>query len=140
MNPRPWAVTGAAGYLGSYVVDELLARGTPVLALDDLSTDMVPVADAARAIVAMLDAVPPGVTTANVATGVAVSMQEVLDAIGVLRGAPLPIETDPAKVRPSERPHLQADVAKLEALIGWSPSPDLRAKLTTLLRAEGLFA
>ena len=34
----PWAVTGTAGYLGSYVVEQLLARGTPVLAVDDLST------------------------------------------------------------------------------------------------------
>ena len=37
-NDRPWAVTGAAGYLGSYVVEQLLERGTPVLAIDDLST------------------------------------------------------------------------------------------------------
>jgi len=32
-----WAVTGAAGYLRSHVVDTLLARGTPVLAVDDFS-------------------------------------------------------------------------------------------------------
>jgi len=37
-SAKPWAVTGAAGYLGSYVVEQLLARGTPVLAADDLST------------------------------------------------------------------------------------------------------
>ena len=37
MTAQPWAVTGAAGFLGSHVVDHLLARGTPVLAVDDLS-------------------------------------------------------------------------------------------------------
>ena len=48
------------------------------------------------------------------------------------------IETDPAKVRPTERPHLQANVTKLQELIGWSPKPDLRATLIELLTAEGL--
>ena len=33
---RPWLVTGAAGFLGSHVVEELLGRGLPVVALDDL--------------------------------------------------------------------------------------------------------
>ena len=37
-NQHPWVVTGAAGYLGSHVVEQLLARGTSVLAVDDLST------------------------------------------------------------------------------------------------------
>jgi nucleoside-diphosphate-sugar epimerase len=72
----------------------------------------------------------------NVATGVAVSMQEVLDVIGELRGKPLTIETDPAKVRPVERGHLQADVTKLRAMIGWTPHADLRRGLTDLLAAE----
>jgi UDP-glucose 4-epimerase len=88
-------------------------------------------------VVAMLDAAPAGVTTANVATGSARSMQEVLDLIGEIRGKPLPIETDPAKVRPSERPHLRADVGKLRSLIGWTPHADLRRGLTELLAAEG---
>ncbi|MCS7318121.1 MAG: NAD-dependent epimerase/dehydratase family protein, partial [Candidatus Dojkabacteria bacterium] len=37
-NRNIWVVTGAAGFLGSHVVDVLLARGTPVLAVDDLSS------------------------------------------------------------------------------------------------------
>jgi UDP-glucose 4-epimerase len=98
--------------------------------------DLVPVADAARAVIATLDAAPTGVTTVNVATGVAVSMQEVLDLIGELRGKPLTIETDPAKVRPVERGHLQADVTKLRAMIGWTPHADIRSALGELLALE----
>ena len=99
--------------------------------------DLVPVADAARAVVATLDAAPPGVTTVNVATGVAVSMRHVLDLIGELRGKPLRVETDPAKVRPVERGHLRADVARLREMIGWAPHDDLRRGLAELLAAEG---
>ncbi len=122
------------------IIGQLQANPEAVLRLGSLwpRRDLVPIAEAARAIIAVLDASTPGLTTANVATGTARSMQEVLDTIGEIRGAPLRIETDPAKVRPTERPHLQANVSKLQELIGWSPKPDLRATLVELLTAEGL--
>jgi len=98
--------------------------------------DLVPVADAARAVIATLDTAPAGVTTVNIATGVAESMQHVLDLIGELRGKPLNIETDPTKVRPVERGHLQADVTRLREMIGWAPHADLRRGLKELLATE----
>jgi UDP-glucose 4-epimerase len=121
------------------VLEQLRANPNATLRLGSLwpKRDLVPVADAARAVVATLDVAPPGVTTVNVATGVAVSMQQVLDLIGELRGTPLGIETDPAKVRPVERGHLQADVTKLRQMIGWTPHADLRRGLAELLVAEG---
>lgn len=100
--------------------------------------DLVPVADAARAVVASLEAAGPGLTTVNVATGAAVSMQEVIDLIGELIGSPLGVETDPEKVRPVERDHLQADVSRLRALIGWTPHADVRKGLSELLASEGV--
>jgi len=100
--------------------------------------DLVPIGDAARAIIDLVEKAPAGLTTVNVASGVAVSMQEVLEMIGRLRGRPIAIETDPAKVRPVERPHLQADVTKLRQLIGWAPHADLHRGLSELLAAEGL--
>ena len=100
--------------------------------------DLVPTDEAARAAVAMVEAVPEGLTVANVATGAVRSMQEVIDLIGDLLGRPLRVETDPAKVRPVERAHLQADVSRLRDLIGWTPHADLRRGLAALLCAEGL--
>lgn len=100
--------------------------------------DLVPVTDAARAVIAMIEQAPVGLTLANVATGVAQSMQEVIDMIGELRGSPIAVETDPARVRPVERNHLQADVTRLRDLIGWTPRADLRHGLAELLDAEGL--
>lgn len=124
------------------IFDQLRSDPDATLRLGSLwpKRDMVPVGDAARAVVATLEAAPAGVTTVNVATGVAVSMQHVLDLLGELRGKPLRIETDPAKVRPVERGHLQADVTRLRELIGWAPHADLRGGLAELLAAEGLGA
>jgi nucleoside-diphosphate-sugar epimerase len=48
----------------------------------------------------------------------------------------VPVETDPAKVRPVERPHLQADVTRLRERLGWVPHADLRRGLAELLAAE----
>jgi len=98
--------------------------------------DLVPVADAARAVIATLDSAAIGAATVNIATGAAVSMREVLDLLGELRGRPLRVELDPAKVRPVERGHLQADVAELRALLGWTPHTDLRRGLAELLAVE----
>jgi UDP-glucose 4-epimerase len=120
------------------VLGQLRANPEATLRLGSLwpKRDLVPVSDAARAVIATLDAAPPGVTTVNIATGIAVSMQHVLDLIGELRGKPLVIETDPAKVRPVERAHLQADVARLKQMIGWAPHSDVRLGLKELLEAE----
>lgn len=127
-----------------HILPEVLGqlRTTPdgTLRLGNLwpKRDLVPVADAARAVVELIDKTPPGVTTVNIATGVATSMQEVLEILGELRGRPLRVETDPAKVRPVERPHLQADVTRLREWLGWTPHADLRRGLRELLAAEGL--
>ena len=36
--PRRWLVTGGAGFIGSHLIERLLALGQEVVALDDLST------------------------------------------------------------------------------------------------------
>jgi UDP-glucose 4-epimerase len=63
-------------------------------------------------------------------------MQQVVEILSQLLGRPLPVETDPAKVRPVERPHLQADVTRLRERLGWVPHADLRRGLAELLAAE----
>ena len=37
-EPRTWLVTGAAGFIGSNLVEELLALGQVVVGLDNFST------------------------------------------------------------------------------------------------------
>jgi UDP-glucose 4-epimerase len=122
------------------ILGQLRRQPDATLRLGDLRPrrDLVPVHDAAQAVIESLGAAPVGVTTVNVATGEARSMAEVLELIGALRGRRSVIETDPAKLRPVERNHLQANVSRLRALIGWAPHTNLRRGLKELLLAEGL--
>jgi UDP-glucose 4-epimerase len=127
-----------------HLIPEILrhfrARPEEPLALGNLwpRRDLVPVRDAARAIIDTMHRAPIGVTTVNIATGVAWSMRQVVELITDLLGMRSHIGTDPAKVRPTERKHLQADVARLLQLIGWTPHANLRQGLTELLREEGM--
>jgi UDP-glucose 4-epimerase len=124
------------------IISQIRTVNSGVLLLGNVTTkrDLVPVVDAARAVIEMVEKSRPGVTTANVGTGVSVSMQEVVERISSLIGKPLRIETDPSKLRPVERPHLQADVSMLRSLIGWAPHADLSRGLGELLRFEGLIS
>jgi len=124
------------------IIGQIRSSKSGVLRLGDVTPkrDLVPVADAARAVIEMVEKSVPGVTTANIGTGVSVSMQEVVECIAKLIGKPLRIESDPGKFRPVERRHLQADVTQLRALIGWAPHTDLSRGLSDLLRFEGLTA
>ncbi len=40
-RPRTWLITGAAGFIGSHLVEALLGRGEQVLGLDNLSTGRI---------------------------------------------------------------------------------------------------
>jgi UDP-glucose 4-epimerase len=127
-----------------HILPEIIGqiRNSKVLRLGNVSSkrDLVPVADAARAVVAMVEKSVPGVATVNVGTGVSVSMQDVVERISSITKQPLTIEIDPSKVRPVERPHLQADVNALQAMIGWVPHGDLSRGLRDLLLFEGVIS
>ncbi|HTA23093.1 MAG TPA: NAD-dependent epimerase/dehydratase family protein [Terriglobales bacterium] len=120
------------------IIHQLRNGGSNVLRLGTITAkrDLVPVADAARAVLDTVQNSVPGVTTVNIGTGVSVSIEEVLAKISELIGIPLKTEIDPEKVRVVERPHLQADVRALQSLIGWTPHRDLSRGLHELLRFE----
>lgn len=124
------------------IVHQIRNGNDDVLRLGNVtpSRDLVPVSDAARAVVETMEKSKPGVTTVNIGTGASVSIQELVHRISVLLGRPLRIETDPCRVRSVDRPHLQADVSALRDLIGWAPHHDLSRGLDELLRSEGILS
>jgi UDP-glucose 4-epimerase len=122
------------------IIEQIRSGKNGLLRLGNVTPkrDLVPVADAARAVIEVMEKSSPGVTTVNVGTGVSVSVEEVVARISSLIGRPIRIETDPAKVRAVERNHLQADVGALRSMIGWAPHGDLSRGLRELLIHEGV--
>lgn len=122
------------------IISQLKANKEAVLRLGNLypKRDMVPIKEAAKAIIESCEKVSIGCHTMNFATGNAVSMQELIDMMGEVMGKPINVETDPSKVRTVERPHLEADVSLLKGLIGWAPSSNLKSGVKELLKDEGL--
>ena len=66
---------------------------------------------------------------ANLGTGSQYSVSDMVDRIATIVGDDVSIETDPAKVRASDRPFLCADNSRLKALFGWTPRYDIDASL-----------
>jgi UDP-glucose 4-epimerase len=110
------------------------ARG--VLRLGNLTTrrDYVYVGDVAKAFAAAPDvAAEHGALLANVCTGVASSGYEVLDVIGLETAKSCTVETDPNRVRSSDRPVLLGNADSFSELFGWRPATDLRHSVRSAL-------
>jgi GDP-4-dehydro-6-deoxy-D-mannose reductase len=108
--------------------------GGGTLAVGDLTArrDINDVRDVSRAYSLLLDTgVPSG--TYNVATGKAVSMQDVLDILLGLARCPVVVEPEPARMRPADIPLLCGDASKLEAATGWMPTIPLQQTLADAL-------
>ncbi|HUI24949.1 MAG TPA: NAD-dependent epimerase/dehydratase family protein, partial [Candidatus Kryptonia bacterium] len=92
-----------------HILPEIIAQlrnGSRQLRLGNIwpKRDLVPVRDAARALIELVQCAPAGVTTTNVATGRAWSIDEAIRIIGELLAEPIEVISDPAKTRASERP------------------------------------
>lgn len=74
----------------------------------------------------------------NVGTGVTASVEEVVKLLGQILGIRFCVEVDAERVRPVERPHLQADITRLQQATGWRPAYSLGEGLRRLCVAECL--
>ena len=107
------------------------------LALGNLTPrrDYIYVGDMADALVRLL-AEAPAHTTVNVGTGRSTSVSELLGMLEGLLGERITVETDPTRVRPSDRPRLQAATERLRGILpDYSPielEDGLRATLVSL--------
>ena len=110
--------------------------GGGTVRVGDLSAkrDIVDVRDVCRAYELLLD---PSVAagTYNVAGGRAVEMKEVLELLVGLAEAPIEVEPDPARSRPSDLPVVCGDATRLREATGWEPMIPLEQTLADTLDA-----
>lgn len=100
--------------------------------------DLVPISEAAHAIIEMTLKEEQKIAVYNLATGHSQSIEHVINTIADILGHEIKVEKDPERVRKAERAVLSSDVSKLREFIGWSPTHDLRKELADLLKFEGL--
>jgi len=98
--------------------------------------DYIDVADAANGIevIALGLAERTGVDVVNLGTGASHSVYDVVEVLSEVIGERLTIESDPARVRASDRPFLTASVEKVQRKYGWSPKLTLVDSLRVLWR------
>lgn len=124
------------------IIDQLKAKKPYQLSLGNTwpMRDMVPVSEAAKVVILMSKTAHESFALYNVATGKAVSMDQMIETIGELLGQKILVEKDPKKVRATERSHLEANMERLKSFIGFVPNNDLRQGLKSLLISEGLLS
>ena len=82
--------------------------------------DFTHVKDVARAYRLIAEKGRPG-EIYNVGSGVTYSAREILDKLCAMAKCPIPVETDPARMRPSDTPVVCCDHSKLTEHTGWEP-------------------
>jgi GDP-4-dehydro-6-deoxy-D-mannose reductase len=94
----------------------------PVISVGRLDTarDITDVRDTVRAYRLLMERGIPG-TVYNIASGVARTMQMVLDALIGRSRVPVAVEVDPTRLRPHDDPILVGDATRLRTETGWVP-------------------
>ena len=111
--------------------------GAPVVKVGNLEPvrEFLHVRDIVDAYARLLVKGQPG-ETYNVASGEAVSLEELFDRVAAMIGIrPIP-EADPDLMRGGDVLHLVGDASKLRAATGWAPRYDLNATLRDVLNAQ----
>jgi UDP-glucose 4-epimerase len=95
--------------------------------------DYIHTQDMASAVRLLLQQFDKGIDVFNLGRGMEYSVNEVIEAFGRALGEPLRTETDPARVRKTDRLHLLADIGKIRRYTGWAPTISLEAGIKTLI-------
>lgn len=94
--------------------------------------DFTHVKDVARAYRLLTETGRPG-EVYNVGSGVTYSAREILDKLRAMACCPIPVEQDPARMRPSDTPVICCDHGKLTGDTGWNPKISLEEVLSDTL-------
>ena len=94
--------------------------------------DFTHVKDVVRAYRLIAEKGQPG-EVYNVGSGTVHSAQEILDGLRAMAKCEIPVEQDPAKMRPSDTPIICCDHSKLTEHTGWEPQRELNVILEDTL-------
>jgi UDP-glucose 4-epimerase len=116
------------------IVHSLVQQGTIDIGRLDPVRDYVYVDDVAAALVRLAE-FDGEERLFNIGSGEGHSVQQLIDAVLAAHGAPVDVRTNPAKVRPVERPVLVADIKLAARVLGWSPATSFRDGIARTLTA-----
>ena len=117
------------------IVAQALAGGDLRLGSLTPTRDFVYVGDTVGGLLALAETAGVVGGTYNIATGVDVSVADVVAVVGELLGRELTVHTDEQRLRPvnSEVHQLLGDASKLRAATGWSAATTLRDGLQAVI-------
>jgi GDP-4-dehydro-6-deoxy-D-mannose reductase len=106
----------------------------PVIRVGNLTAirDFTDVRDMVRAYWLAVNHAKPG-EVYNIATGVGITIQELLDRLLAMSKVEVRVEEDPARMRPSDVERLLGDPSKFKADTGWEPQVPFEQTLTDIL-------
>ena len=106
----------------------------PVMKVGNLAAkrDFTDVRDVVKAYVGLIQKGKSG-ETYNVGSGNAQEIREILDLIISKSNTAITVEIDPNKLRPVDVPIIEADITKLNQLIGWAPQIPLEQTIQETL-------
>jgi UDP-glucose 4-epimerase len=99
--------------------------------------DYIDTRDIAEALLMAADSAR-GLDVFNVGTGMAHSVQDIVERLQRMLGRPITGLQDPARMRTSERMMLVADIGRIRRATGWMPRFSLDDTLTDMVAAYGL--
>ncbi|WP_333835303.1 GDP-mannose 4,6-dehydratase, partial [Rubrimonas sp.] len=101
----------------------------------DAERDFLDVRDVVEAYASALlgaRSIAPG-TVINLASGAPRRIRDLLDALRARARAPVAVETDPTRLRPSDTPRTAGDAARARAMLDWAPRIPWETTLDDLL-------
>jgi GDP-4-dehydro-6-deoxy-D-mannose reductase len=126
--------TFATSSFGLQIAEIEAGLREPVLRVGNLSArrDITDVRDVVRAYRLLVERGQPG-RVYNVCSGHAYRVGDLLDALVGMSDVAIRVETDPARLRPSDNPIVLGDHSRVTAETGWSPEIPIETTLRDLL-------
>jgi len=120
-------------YMIPSLVEKLLRGEKPSLTAGEQLWDYLYVRDAAEAIAAVAER-PAAEGVFNLGSGWVQTIRQTVERLRDLIDPALPLGIGEARYRPDQVMHLQADIARLRAMTGWSPRTTLAEGLRETIR------